>query len=294
MLNFSKKIRNIYQHKNSLAFILSRLIPMSGLNRAFTIDRKGYRLRFHNSALSKRIFADRNFGLDQIEILARLIDPGDIVYDIGANIGDYVLAAASRTGPEGLVYAFEPHPRVMGYLRDNIGLNGFANVRTAQLAVGDSFGWVSFTDLRGDTVNHVVPGGTIHVPMVRLDAFISEPVVRVIKIDVEGLEMSVIKGMDSALPRVRYIMFEAQDAQYARYNSSFAQIYDFLSEYGYEIFDFDKRRLLRASRSSSFPHFRNLIACRDVEDLRMRMQGYAEVDVDARNRAEPVRTMVTS
>ena len=64
---------------------------------------------------------------DNLRRFGEAITLGDAVYDVGANVGVYTLLASSKTGPNGKVYAFEPHPRNLDYLRRHIERNQGAN-----------------------------------------------------------------------------------------------------------------------------------------------------------------------
>lgn len=79
---------------------------------------------------------------------ARLVDlvkPGDEVWNVGANIGVYVLQLCRLVGPTGHVVAFEPNPEAAALLRHNVSLNGFdARVTVVTAAVGEHAGEVSF------------------------------------------------------------------------------------------------------------------------------------------------------
>ncbi|MCY4568767.1 MAG: FkbM family methyltransferase, partial [Candidatus Poribacteria bacterium] len=69
--------------------------------------------------------------------LLKIIQPGDICWDIGANIGFYTCLLASRVKDAGVVVAFEPALRTCGYLRENVSLNRFENVTVVNKGLGD-------------------------------------------------------------------------------------------------------------------------------------------------------------
>jgi len=74
------------------------------------------------------------------EIFRRLLCPGDVVLDVGANIGYYTLLAAGRVGSRGRVHAIEAHPGTFEKLRKNVALSALGNVTLHQLAATDAFG----------------------------------------------------------------------------------------------------------------------------------------------------------
>lgn len=151
------------------------------------------------------------------QLLAELIEPGQTVYDVGANIGFFTILCSRLVGPEGRVYAFEPIPQNLAALRHNIELNGLRNVVVVERALSSETGtaemfvspWSAFHSLNLDGAtkreNHGAQEGEITVQTVTLDEFVKEPGARapdLIKIDVEGAELIVVEGMRETLGRV--------------------------------------------------------------------------------------------
>lgn len=144
----------------------------------------------------------------------KVVKKGDVVVDLGANIGYFTLLAARLVGREGKVYAFEPEPRNYGYLLKNIQLNGYDNVIAVQKAVGDKPGTVKLFICSYDTGHHTIqsyagirayrPDFVAHkeefveVGMVTLDDFFGEvsTPINVIKMDIEGAEVLALSGME--------------------------------------------------------------------------------------------------
>lgn len=140
------------------------------------------------------------------ELLKRLLRPGMAFVDAGANIGLHTLAAARLVGDGGHVHAFEPTPSTFRLLTRTLALNGFAErVSCHNVALG---GDVGEADLHiGLTCGHNslygLPGeesGTVRVRLDRLDALLPPATrVDVVKIDVEGAELEVLRGMPRLL-----------------------------------------------------------------------------------------------
>jgi FkbM family methyltransferase len=129
---------------------------------------------------------------------------GDVVLDIGANIGYYALMAARLVGPRGKVYAIEPVPHNMKLLEDSIRLNNCGNIETFRLAMGQSDGiaklylsdhpnWSSFYRPRKVT-------GQIDIQINSVDSFLQgKRPPDVIRMDVEGYEYEILMGMSDLL-----------------------------------------------------------------------------------------------
>jgi FkbM family methyltransferase len=141
------------------------------------------------------------------------LQPGDVVWDVGANIGWFSLLAARAVGDAGMVTAFEPSVTNASWLERNGVRNGL-QVTVVCAAVSDTSGWARFdgsTSLGG----HLSSSGRSVVPTVSLDEWAAEhgsPAF--VKIDVEGAEVAVLKGAKRLLAGDRpVILCEAHGTQ---------------------------------------------------------------------------------
>jgi FkbM family methyltransferase len=134
------------------------------------------------------------------------IRPGDIVIDIGANVGFYTLLAARQVGNGGEVYAFEADPDNFKTLTDNVAINSFTNVKSVRKAVSNRTGKTKFykKGIMGHSLyDHEVSPTTdiIAVDTVALDDFLCDcPTavrnrISLIKMDIEGAEPLALDGM---------------------------------------------------------------------------------------------------
>jgi len=122
---------------------------------------------------------------------------GMTVWDIGANVGLYTLPSAHAAGSTVRVYAFEPLPRNLEYLRQHVLLNHLINVLIVPSAVGDAMGVLQMAEGDSPSEFHVDPRGDITVPAIALDDWRAEtgsPPPDLVKIDVEGAEDAVLHG----------------------------------------------------------------------------------------------------
>ena len=141
----------------------------------------------------------------------REIVQGSVGMNIGANVGYFSLLAAVLTGTEGKVYAFEPLPRNVRYLRQHVALNGLENrVEVIEAAVSDREGEAHF-DLGASTaMGHLADSGEIRVQMVCLDRMLEKGELTppdYMKVDVEGAEVDVLAGARHILENHRPILF---------------------------------------------------------------------------------------
>jgi len=150
------------------------------------------------------------------DLFKKTVKEGDVIVDLGANIGYFTLLAAKLTGKKGRVYAFEPEPRNYNYLVKNIGLNNYDNVSAFQKAVSDRKGKTRLFICPYDTGHHTInqPDGIeayrqgrkgevngVEIETLALDEYFKDKEKRidVIKIDVEGAEALAISGMKEIL-----------------------------------------------------------------------------------------------
>jgi FkbM family methyltransferase len=144
----------------------------------------------------------------EMQAWKRLLRPGDLFIDVGANVGTYSLWAAG-CGAE--VIAVEPDAVTAQRLRDNVALNPGAPISCVEAAAADREGTIQVTEGQ-DTLNRIGPGR--EVKATTLDALAANREVAGIKIDVEGFERLVLEGASRLLtePRVRVWQLEWNSA----------------------------------------------------------------------------------
>jgi FkbM family methyltransferase len=135
--------------------------------------------------------------------------PGSVVVDVGANIGLFALRHALAGAR---VFAVEPHPGAFGRLRRNIGANGLdGRVTALPWALGGASGWARLVGAPVTPRTRVVPDPAGTVPLRTLDSLVADlglERIDLLKLDVEGAEVAVLRGGRRALPRVRRLVLE--------------------------------------------------------------------------------------
>lgn len=138
------------------------------------------------------------------EVFRALVRPGDVCLDIGANMGWYTTLFQRLVGANGVVHAFEPVPPIFEHLTENVGLNEPQNVRLNNLALGDEEKDIElhiFDDLPDGHASIATFGysdfRSYTSRMITLDSYLEETDtndVRVVKMDIEGAELMMLKG----------------------------------------------------------------------------------------------------
>jgi FkbM family methyltransferase len=179
------------------------------------------------------------------QLLGRLIKKSKIYADIGANIG-YFTVLPAVINPECGIYSFEVDPSLKPIVLRNMRQNGVSEnqVTIINAAVGDQGGEIRF---------HHHPGGFLAMqarekldpydlkfsaPMVRLDDYFAEQGVTpdLLKIDVDGAELHVLRGMTSILETKPDMLLEVHFTVLPKYGATMQEVYDFLRPFGYSYY----------------------------------------------------------
>ncbi|WP_238709242.1 FkbM family methyltransferase [Natronorubrum halophilum] len=203
----------------------------------------------------------RDLGHEQrvIKGLLESLESNDVFYDIGANVGTYTCFGASKLNSNRTI-SFEPEPQNAARLRDNLAVNDL-EAQIIEVALSDVNGTVDF-GLTGEETGegeHSIATEedttTIEVETARGDSIIKQrglPKPTVVKIDVEGAEMSVLRGLRKTISKhVRLIYVEVHSEKLSYYGDTSSEVRMFLEEAGFSIAEIPQRRsevFLRASK----------------------------------------------
>ena len=273
-LNARHIIERLRSQKNPVKFLLSRILWQSKLCRFFTINLShGVKVRFYPTSVSTALWTDsKSFDSDGINFIWDYLKEGDIFIDAGANIGQFTLTGAQKAGK---ILSIEPHPRIFSFLKSNIKLNGFDNVKTHNVALGDKNGVLYFSDVRSDDQNFIKEGGGIKVEVKKLDDLVSCNKIDLLKIDVEGYELFVLKGALEILPKVEAVLFENFKNNFDRYGYQLRDVLDLLESNNFKIFKFcDGNKLEQVNTNYFSDKCENLLAVKDVNFLEGRLKDF--------------------
>ena len=181
----------------------------------------------------------------EADLLTRVLEPGEVFWDVGANLGYFTLLAATCLRNTGQVVAFEPGPRAFACLTENISLNPFSNVLTCRLAV---------TDQQGEAVLYHAPSSangranlyrpgpeqtesekvsTVTLDGWRRQAGLAGP--DFIKLDIEGAELAALTGAKETLALTTpLLLVEMKEAICQSLGTDRGAIQEFLTRQGYQ------------------------------------------------------------
>lgn len=203
---------SVYDFFGRLFWPYKNIVEVQGSKMCLDVDEKDVSLRrtFQFYA-SNKIHEQATTNL-----FKEVVKKGNVVIDLGANIGYFTLLSARLAGPQGRVYSFEPETKNFKYLSKNIEINGYKQVTPVQRAVSDKNGKTRLYLCNYESGHHTINQHEgieayrpdlrdkkefIEIETVTLDSFLEgkEKKIDVIKMDVEGAECLALSGMDKIL-----------------------------------------------------------------------------------------------
>jgi FkbM family methyltransferase len=181
---------------------------------------------------------------NEVALLQNFVKAGDLIYDVGAHIGTFAIPLALAAGDNGRVIAIEADAESFALLRQNLVSLGLQRRVTAHLGVAGGCG-ARYRRVRVDrhtsATYFMADAEGAAMPAIVLDDLQdrSEPRrrVAVIKIDVEGMELAVLRSAEGMIGRDRPVLYvEISIAQMARYGVTLPEVAAFLAPYDYRCF----------------------------------------------------------
>lgn len=199
------------------ALHLSPVIHETSLNRVMRVKHGAFCVSNHDIFITTSLQRYGEYNEQEVKVYQQFIKPGQVVVEIGANNGVFTVIFSKLVGPKGRVYAYEPMMSTFQLLAANVALNGCFNVLTYPYALGEKKQSLNLIGIdptvplnRGgvelETANH----GYIPGQQYTLDS-LAMPRCDFIKIDVEGMELEVLKGATNKIKQFRPIIFFESD-----------------------------------------------------------------------------------
>jgi FkbM family methyltransferase len=193
-------------------------------------------------------YINEDYELNSMGVVCRVLCEGDTAIDIGANIGLYSLLMGKLVGKTGRVYSFEPASKSFGILRKHLRLNSLCSfVEAHQILVGSEYRVEKFVEDGIKGTNRVGgsqfdgPGAIIcDRQTIVLDEFVENcgRTPKLIKIDVEGFELQVLRGAEKTLKTSRCtVLCEVHPDLWKEIGYCWNDLEEFMEEIDYDIFD---------------------------------------------------------
>ena len=193
------------------------------------------------------------------DLLKRILQPGDVFLDIGANIGYFSLLAANKE-PTSKIFSFEPVKNLLQKLEKNISVNNFRNITAVNAAISDTIEekelFVSAADNSGMSSFHPpenYSGTKEKVKVVTIDSWFKTAglsKIDLIKLDIEGSELAALKGMQEVLQIFKPVVIaEINPETLGLFNLTPADVYEYLTN-----LDFTGYLITESGKLEPVPH----------------------------------------
>jgi FkbM family methyltransferase len=212
-------------------------------NRKFRVE-----IQDLNDFIQRSIFFAGYIEYRETRFVQSVLRPGDCFVDVGANIGWFTLLAASLVGPTGRVVSFEPANVIREQLAKNVSLNRLQQVTIEPFGLSDVNGFAELVAGPPGNLGHTsfLPDHDAlgrdreRVPIIRFSEYCKDHAldhVRLMKVDVEGYEQLVLRGMEDMLrPEfVESLLIEIDDQRLRRLGSSSFDVLAYIASRGYEL-----------------------------------------------------------
>jgi FkbM family methyltransferase len=255
------------------SIVLRGAAPPSGVIRCVIGDGLNFDARMSDDGSWVDLFFLQYEPPSLAPILEAFLESGSTFVDVGANVGIYTAWASRCVGGSGRVFAFEPVPATRGYLEHVVAINALANVRVVPKALGAGPGSVSLWVVphASGLTSAIAPADAssaqhFSVPMSTLDNELctaggSPPAL--VKIDVEGYEMAVLRGAVRTLAAGDgpAVVFETQHDLFVRAGERFADLPGWFEDrFGYRLFALLPSGLQPIARGTPAPPTLNTLA----------------------------------
>lgn len=262
----------------------------------YHLDDLGFYLKLNtgDDSVAKKVFFG-NYEKGTCRFVQKILGGGEVVYDIGANIGFYTILFSRLVGDTGKIHAFEPSLREFLNLSENISLNKLNNVVLNQLGISNQTTHATLNVMKdekfgayntlGKVTHHVVRDAEINheiIKLTTLDSYFenySSKIPDLLKVDVEGVEKLVFLGGRSILESddAPLIIVEICEETLKGTNSSSEEICQLLKQYGYFVFNLDEDGNISQYKKA---FSQNAVALKEFHFQRIRYAGIEIVPND--------------
>ncbi len=214
-------------------FYLSRFLRHTRICLFLNIKCGNIILKFFPTSLSTTLWLFPEYSQIDIKNIRDNLNVNGTFVDVGANIGQLSLEAWKRVGLKGNVIAIEANKKIFNYMCKNSIINN-ANIHPLNLIVGAESGYAGIQNKKADNMNQVIETG--NVEMKTLDEICCDlQKIDLLKIDVEGYELEVLKGGTHTIQKTNKILLEILESLSDNFNCYSHDIYKFLNKRGFKL-----------------------------------------------------------
>lgn len=247
----------IYKYTSIAAKLLLRdtIIskPISGFNKQLYYQKLQHLTFF----LSKKIVYEINVWNNIVPYISK----GDLIYDIGANIGQYTLRFSELVGTEGKIICFEPDYKNYSFLLFNVNINCCTNIECKKIGLGSATENSEFfrDTLTGGRASSFIKEQSLNnypskeiVSIETFDTMVkSFGLPDFVKIDVEGFEVEVLKGINNILKGTKFLVEVRKDTK--------NKVFEFFNKQSFTCFLVDNEKPIVLTNNKDIPDFSNLL-----------------------------------
>jgi len=193
-----------------------KTLGFGGFNRIVRGRDAVYVVNENDAYVGRSLIEYGEYCEQEFDLLKQMCGPGSFVAEVGANVGAHTVCMAKQAGLSGRIVAFEPQPVVFQTLCATVALNSMMNVDCYPFALAEAEETVRFPAIDYRVANNFggigfesLSEGTIPIPVRRFDDSYLHGRLDLLKLDVEGMELRVLKGAQRSIERFRpYIYLE--------------------------------------------------------------------------------------
>jgi len=235
---------------------------------------KNLRINFNTSSYVEwELFFRGYYEKNVIDAIKKILRPGFVAIDAGANIGTHTLIIGKLVGDSGKVFAFDPHPESTEKLKENISLNNLLNIKVLQLALSNKKGTMTLFSYDDEMSDHgtaslyVLPRlqkNGVEVPVSTIDKVIEEENLNrldFIKIDTRGSDFPIILGARESIKNFSpFIIFEYNKENWGHSGFKWEEAKIFFDENDYGLYFINQKNILPVGANPVFTTSHNILA----------------------------------
>jgi FkbM family methyltransferase len=189
---------------------------------------------------------------------------GDVVFDLGAGVGEETIILSQLVGERGKVYSIEAHSKTYAALSYLVSVNQLSNVVAENLAFAEMSGFIEIEDSGNSLANTILPISkrkSFKVKAITFDEYVmknSIASIDFVKMNIEGAEQLVIQGMSQSMPIIKHLTISCHDFRYKSGESEFFKTKDLVIQFLRDNNFYVKSQLTKVDMVDDFVYAVNL------------------------------------